>query len=97
MYRDRVEYVQILKNCSGEYWKMVESVQVPKIVESGRLLEKSRICANTEKLSGGVLENGRIIVSTEKWQNPGENREKCRIVRIPKNCLGEYWKRVKSV
>ena len=38
------------------------SRRVPKIVESGRLLEKSKICANTGNLSGGVLENGRIIV-----------------------------------
>ena len=42
-----VESVRVLRNCPGEYWKMVESARVPGI---GRRLESA------EKLSGRVPE-----------------------------------------
>ena len=41
-----------------EYWKMEESVQLPRI---------GIICESTKKLSELVPEKGRIRVSTEKW------------------------------
>ena len=60
------------------------------MVESRRVREKCRICANIEKLFGLVPEKGRICVSTEKWSNPGEYQEKVESVRVSKNCPGEY-------
>ena len=77
--------IPLLKNCSDEFQKMVESVSVP---------EKGRIHASAEKLSGRVLVKGRISVSTGNWYNPGEYREKVESVPLLKNCSGEFRKRV---
>ena len=65
--------------------------------ESGSVSGKGRIRASFEKLSRVVPEKGRICVSTEKWHHPGQYREKVEYVRVSKNCLGEYRKRVESV
>ena len=46
------------------------------MVEPGRVPEKGRIRASTEKLSERVPKYGRIRISTEKGQNPGKYREK---------------------
>ena len=65
--------------------------------EFRRVPRKGRVRANSEKLFGRVLEKGRISVSTKKWYIPGEYWENVEYVRIPKNYLSEYWKRVESV
>ena len=71
--------------------------------ESGRVPGKGRICASIEKVSGRVLEKGRVSVSTEKGSSKSEYRKmvasgivrgKVETVRVSKNCLDEYWKRV---
>ena len=68
-----------------------------KMVESGRVPRKGRILASIEKLSKRVPEKGRICLSTEKWQNPGEYREKVESIRVSKNFLDKYRKRVEVV
>ena len=67
------------------------------MVESGRESVIGRNPASTEKLSGRVPENGRISASLEKWWNSGEYREKLESVRLPKNYLDKYLKRIESV
>ena len=66
------------------------------MVESGRVLGKCTIRASIDKLSRRVPKKGRISVSTEKWKNLGEYREKVELVRVSKNCTGEYRKRAAS-
>ena len=65
--------------------------------ESGRVPGKARMRASIEKVSRRVLQNRRMSVSTEKWKNLGGYREKVESVRVSKNCLDEYRKRVESV
>ena len=67
------------------------------MVESGRVLEKGRIGARTEKHSRRVLEKSRISVSTGKWWNPSEYSEKLESMRVSKNIPDVYLKRVESV
>ena len=66
-------------------------------MESGRVLEKGRIGARTEKHSRRVLEKSRISVSTGKWWNPGEYSEKLESVRVSKNIPDVYLKGVESM
>ena len=68
-----------------------------KMVESGRVQEKSRIRASIEKRFEKVSEKGPMNVSTEKCKNLVEYQEKVESVRVSKNCLDEYRKRVQSV
>ena len=67
------------------------------MVEYGRVPGKTRIRASIEKLSRRVLDKGQICMSTEKWWIPAEYGEKVESLRVSKNCLGEYLKRVESV
>ena len=67
------------------------------MASSGSVPGKGRIRAGVEKLSRGVPKKGRICVSTGKWHNSGQYREKVESVRVSKNCLEEYQKRVESV
>ena len=67
------------------------------MASSGSVPGKGRICARVKKLSRRVPENGRISVNTEKWHNSGQYREKVESVRVSKNSLEEYGKRVESL
>ena len=67
MYREKVEFVRVSKNRSGENQKRVQSVRVPKYGRIRRVLENGRIRASMVKLFGWVPEKGPISVSTEKW------------------------------
>ena len=66
------------------------------MVVSGRVFEKRRIGASTEKHYQRVPEKFKISVSTKKLLNLGEYREMVEFVRVPKNCPDEYLKGVES-
>ena len=74
-----MDFVQVSKNCSGEYRKRVQSVCVPKIAESGSVPEKGRIRASIEKLFRRVPGKDSISVCTEKMVEFGSVPEKGRI------------------
>ena len=82
-YPEKVESVRGQKNRQDQYRKMVESVWYHKMVASGRVPGKSRICVSTEYLSERVPKKGRISVSTDKLFNPGEYRERVEFMRVP--------------
>ena len=94
-YREKVEYVRVpVKTVLTSIEKWYNRCEYRKVIESGGVSGKSRIRANTGKLSWRVPKNGRIGVSTEKLLNPGEYREKVEYVRGPENCPDEYRKMI---
>ena len=93
--------MQVTKNYSYEFWKMVEYGRVPK-KGFGRVSENGRICASTEKMLKsrrvpefmGVSKN--CPCKYQKRVEPGPVPEKCSIRAVPKKGSGEYWKMVES-
>ena len=67
------------------------------MASSGSVSGNGNVRASVEKLSRGVPEKARMGVTTQKWHRSGQYREKVESVRVPKNCPGEYRKRVESV
>ena len=65
-YRKIIESVRVSKNCPGEYRKRVESMCVPKMVESGQVLGKGTVRGSIDKLPWRVPGKGRIPESIEK-------------------------------
>ena len=66
-YKEKVESVRILKKYPDDYKKWYNKCEYRKMVESGRVPRKGRICASIEELFGRLPEKCRICVSTEKW------------------------------
>ena len=81
-YQEKVESVRVSKNCSDDYRKSVQSVWVPKMVESVRVPGNGRIPTSIKKLFGWVPEKGPINSSTKKWKNPSKYQEKVESVRV---------------
>ena len=70
------------------------SVSTGTLLNPGEYREKGGIRASIEKQSGPVQKNCRMSVSTGTLWNPGEYRQKVESVRVPKNCLDQYKKKV---
>ena len=66
-YLEKVEFVLVSKNYLRDARKESNHCEYRKMVESGRVPGKGRICSSIEKLSGRVPKKGRMSVWTEKW------------------------------